>query len=148
MPNATVPNTTVSRRDFLKVSALAGGGLLLAGYLDALKSAKPPFPPEADLYDHIRQAPSVHEEASGNRDELEAAFRRAARVIEAEYEWPFQSHAAMGPACAVVEIKGDTATVWTGSQKPHYVRDGVANMLGMKAPTAVTTPVTVRPIAP
>ena len=27
------------------------------------------------------------------------------KVIEAEYEWPFQSHAAMGPACALVEIK-------------------------------------------
>jgi CO/xanthine dehydrogenase Mo-binding subunit len=96
-------------------------------------AAKPPFPPEADLYDHIRQAPSVHEEASGNRDELEAAFRRAARVIEAEYEWPFQSHASMGPACAVVDIKGDEVTVWTGSQKPHFVRDGVAATLGVPA---------------
>ena len=33
----------------------------------------------------------------GNVDE---AFKTAARVIEAEYEWPFQSHACMGPACA------------------------------------------------
>ena len=31
--------------------------------------------------------------------------RSAARVIEAEYEWPFQSHSCMGPACALVEIK-------------------------------------------
>src|SRR5262249_27258332 len=64
----------------------------------------------------------------GNVDE---AFKTAARVIEAEYEWPFQSHACMGPACAVVEIKNDQVTVWTGSQKPHFTRDGVAGILGL-----------------
>jgi nicotinate dehydrogenase subunit B len=61
------------------------------------------------------------------------AFRTAARVVEAEYEWPFQSHASMGPACAVVEIKDGEATCWTGSQKPHFVRDGVAAILEMPA---------------
>ena len=43
----------------------------------------------------------------GNVDD---AFKTAARVIEAEYEWPFQSHAAMGPACALVEIKDGIVT--------------------------------------
>jgi CO/xanthine dehydrogenase Mo-binding subunit len=37
----------------------------------------------------------------------------------------------MGPACAVVEIKGDSVTVWTGSQKPHRTAYGVAGMLGV-----------------
>ncbi len=65
----------------------------------------PPFPEQASLYDHIRKA-SVRkrqiEKENGNVDE---AFKNAAKVIEAEYEWPFQSHASMGPACALVEIK-------------------------------------------
>jgi nicotinate dehydrogenase subunit B len=95
--------------------------------------AKPPFPTPAEIYDHIRKASVVKRQEEENKGDVDAAFRNAARVIEAEYEWPFQSHAAMGPACAVVEIRGDTATVWTGSQKPHYVRDGVAAMLGIKA---------------
>jgi CO/xanthine dehydrogenase Mo-binding subunit len=38
----------------------------------------------------------------------------------------------MGPACAVVDAAGDHATVWTGSQKPHFTRDGVARILGLK----------------
>ncbi len=92
--------------------------------------AKPPFPDQAALYDHIRKAPvrkrQVDGKEAGNVDE---AFKSAARVIEAEYEWPFQSHASMGPACAVVEIKDGQATVWTGSQKPHFVRDGIAATL-------------------
>ena len=97
-------------------------------------SVTPPFPDQKALYDHIRKAPvrkrEVDKDQSGDVDE---AFKNAARVIEAEYEWPFQSHACMGPACAVAEIKDGQATVWTGSQKTHYVRDGVAATLEMPA---------------
>ena len=96
--------------------------------------AQPPFVDNAGaVYDHIRKAPvrkRTVEKENGNVDE---AFRSAARVIEAEYEWPFQSHASMGPGCGVVAINGDQATVWTGSPKPHYCRDGVAALLGMPA---------------
>jgi CO/xanthine dehydrogenase Mo-binding subunit len=35
----------------------------------------------------------------------------------------------MGPACAVAQVKDGSCTVWTGSQKPHFVRDGVARLL-------------------
>jgi CO/xanthine dehydrogenase Mo-binding subunit len=53
-------------------------------------------------------------------------------VIEAEYEWPFQSHSSMGPACALVQIGRDgQVTCWTGSQKPHFVAAGVAGTLGV-----------------
>src|SRR5947207_3254633 len=109
---------------------------------DAIKAAqklkvewshtKPPFPDQAALYDHIRSAPVRKHEVGGKETgNVEEAFKTAARVIEAEYEWPFQSHASMGPACAVVEIKDGQATLWTGSQKPHYARDGIAAMLHM-----------------
>ena len=94
--------------------------------------ATPPFPDQAALFDHIRRAPVRHAETEGKEvGNVAEAFRTAARVIEAEYEWPFQSHACMGPACAVVEIKDGQATCWSGSQKPHFVRDGVARTLGM-----------------
>jgi len=94
--------------------------------------AKPPFPEAAALYDHIRAAPVRQREVDkGQTGDVEAAFRNAARVIEAEYEWPFQSHASMGPACALVEAKDGQATLWTGSAKPHFARDGVAAMLGL-----------------
>jgi nicotinate dehydrogenase subunit B len=95
--------------------------------------AKPPFPTMAELYDHIRKANVTKKQVEGQTGDVDAAFRNAASVIEAEYEWPFQSHASMGPACAVVDIKGDDVTVWTGSQKPHFVRDGVAATLGVPA---------------
>jgi nicotinate dehydrogenase subunit B len=55
----------------------------------------------------------------------------ASGVVDAEYEWPFQSHVSMGPAWAVVDARADGAILWTGSQKPHLARDGVARILGL-----------------
>src|SRR5438874_2042367 len=121
---------------------------------DAIKAAqklkvewsdvKPPFPDQAAIYDHIRKAPvrkrevvaAADLEGGGRVDNSEVgnvdeAFKNAARVIEAEYEWPFQSHASMGPGCAIVEVKDGQATLWTGSAKPHFARDGVAAILGL-----------------
>jgi CO/xanthine dehydrogenase Mo-binding subunit len=91
----------------------------------------PPFPENAALYDHIRQAPVTKREVPVATGEIEAAFAAAARVVEAEFEWPFQSHASMGPACAVVDARAGETTLWTGSQKPHFARDGVARALGL-----------------
>jgi CO/xanthine dehydrogenase Mo-binding subunit len=98
-------------------------------------NAAPPFPSQASLYEHIRKG-SVRkrsvEKENGNVDD---AFKTAARVIEAEYEWPFQSHASMGPACALVEIKDGKVTCWSGTQKSHFVQQGIARILGVPADT-------------
>jgi nicotinate dehydrogenase subunit B len=91
------------------------------------------FPGTAGLYDHIRAAPVRKRELGANVGNVDEAFKTAARVIEAEYEWPFQSHASMGPACALVEIKDGKVTCWSGSQKTHFVRDGIAAILKMPA---------------
>jgi nicotinate dehydrogenase subunit B len=93
--------------------------------------AEDPFPGADGLHQHIRDAPVVKREDSSKKGDLEGAFKSAARVIEAEYEWPLQSHASMGPACAVADVRDGEATVWTGSQKPHSTRDGVAKLLGL-----------------
>jgi CO/xanthine dehydrogenase Mo-binding subunit len=94
-----------------------------------------PFPEQASLYDHIRKASvrkSQIEKENGNVDD---AFKTAAKVIEAEYEWPFQSHASMGPACALVEIKDGKVTCWSGTQKSHFVQQGLAATLGVPVNT-------------
>jgi len=90
-----------------------------------------PFPEQAQLYDHIRKAPVRKAETEKQNGNVDDAFKTAAKVIEAEYEWPFQSHASMGPACALVEIKDGNATCWSGTQKSHFVQQGVATILGM-----------------
>jgi nicotinate dehydrogenase subunit B len=93
---------------------------------------KAPFPDQTALYQHIRTAAVRKREIGGKQaGNVDEAFKTAARVVEAEYEWPFQSHACMGPACALVEIKDGSVTCWTGSQKPHFVQNGIAATLGI-----------------
>ena len=90
------------------------------------------FPEMGSLHRHIRSAKPVKREEPLKRGDAAAAFNAPGmRVVQAEYEWPFQSHASMGPACAVADVKAEGCTVWTGSQKPHSVRDGVAALLGL-----------------
>jgi CO/xanthine dehydrogenase Mo-binding subunit len=91
--------------------------------------AKPPFPGNAGLYDYIRNAPVVKRDKDEKVGDVDAAFAGAAKVVEAVYEWPFQSHAPMAPACGVADVRDGEVTVWSGGQKPHYSRDGIAKML-------------------
>ncbi len=99
-------------------------------------NAAPPFPDQSALYDHIRKQAlrkrEVQPKEVGNVDET---FKTAARVIEAEYEWPFQSHSSMGPACALVEIKDGHVSCWSGTQKAHFVQAGLAAILQVPADT-------------
>lgn len=88
------------------------------------------FPEQATLYDHIRAAPVV-KRAVPQPGDVGPALAGAAKVLTAEYRWPFHSHSSMGPACAVADVRADGFTLWTGSQKPHNARDGVAAILGM-----------------
>lgn len=92
--------------------------------------ARAPFPSQDELYDHIRKASALTRMVEVEDGDVEAALAGAARIVRAEYEWPFQSHASMGPACVVADVRDDAVTIWTGSQKPHFARDGVARLLG------------------
>lgn len=91
-----------------------------------------PFGDQKNLYDHIRKAPVIAKKMDTTIGDMEAALKGAAKVVKAEYEFPFQSHASMGPGCAIVDADPKNPVVWTGSQKPHYTAEGVAAMLGLK----------------
>ncbi len=60
-----------------------------------------------------------------------AAFATAARVLEAEFEFPYLAHAAMEPMDAVAWRQGDKLEVWGGHQMPDLyqaVSAGIAEL--------------------
>jgi nicotinate dehydrogenase subunit B len=59
------------------------------------------------------------------------ALGDTANVLHATYFWPIQSHASMGPSCAVADVQTDQATIWTASQATHRYRAAHAQMLGL-----------------
>jgi nicotinate dehydrogenase subunit B len=87
------------------------------------------FPAQNALYEAMEATTAAAKGGAKPVGDTRAALASASKVVSASYYWPFQSHASMGPACAVADVQSDHATIWTGDQKPHYVRDGVAALL-------------------
>lgn len=63
--------------------------------------------------------------------ELEAALAAAPRTFAATYFWPCQSHASLGPSCAVADVRGDAATIWTSSQVVYGLRGTLSRVFGL-----------------
>jgi nicotinate dehydrogenase subunit B len=81
------------------------------------------------LFDALRgRKPKVSKE-EGKVGDVDASLAAAARRVEARYEYPFQSHASMGPACAVADVRDGGAVVWFGGQKPYPLRGALAELL-------------------
>jgi nicotinate dehydrogenase subunit B len=95
------------------------------------KPATAPFPSSEDLFKYMRGATptsSPNPIVVGNPD---AAFAGAAKVIEADYDVPFQGHTAFGPAHATADPSNGQMTIYTNDMKSYGMRAGVAAFLGM-----------------
>jgi len=77
-----------------------------------------------------------------NDGDVDAAFKNAAKVHEAEYYVPHLAHASMEPPVAVAEFKNGKVETWAPTQNPQAVQDTVAKALGIK-PADVTCHVTL-----
>ena len=64
--------------------------------------------------------------------DVDQAFPRAAKIIEAEYTTPLLAHASMEPPAAVAEFKDGKVTAWAATQNPQAVQETVAHALGLK----------------
>ncbi|GAB4358007.1 MAG: xanthine dehydrogenase family protein molybdopterin-binding subunit [Methylohalobius crimeensis] len=60
------------------------------------------------------------------------ALDQAARVLEAEYEFPYLAHAAMEPLNCVVRIDDDGCEIWNGCQLQTGDQKAVASLLGLE----------------
>ena len=74
-----------------------------------------------------------------NDGDVDAAFKKATKVHEAEYYVPHLAHASMEPPVAVAEFKNGKVEAWAPTQNPQAVQDTVAKALGIK-PADVTLP--------
>ncbi len=87
----------------------------------------PPSRPPAAGNPEMR-APVSGPMVVGNPD---AAFAGAAKIIEAEYEIPFQGHTAFAGAHALADPSNGQMTVYTNDMKSYSMRRGIATFLGM-----------------
>jgi nicotinate dehydrogenase subunit B len=84
-----------------------------------------------EVFDYLKNTKSFKDNIVTNRGNLDAALSSAQKKYEATYYWPFQLHGMMGPPCALADVRGDRATIWTGTQGPFRTRDSIARMLNI-----------------
>ena len=93
--------------------------------------ATAPFPTSEDLYSYMRSATPTSSSSPDVVGDPDAALASAARVIEAEYDFPFQGHTAFGPAHALADPSNGQMTIYSNDMKSYGMRAGVAEFLGM-----------------
>ncbi|HEX5278596.1 MAG TPA: molybdopterin cofactor-binding domain-containing protein [Micropepsaceae bacterium] len=101
----------------LKLQWTGGGGLLGSDRVHAA----------------IRTSEVARDERLIRTGDTAAALGNSARKFVASYEWPAQSHASMGPSCAVADYRANGLTVWCSSQGTHGLRRNLARDLGIPA---------------
>ena len=130
---AKIPQAQIVRiQDFLAVAAPREWDAVRAmRALKATWSNAAMLPGSEALFDAIRATPVARTEMLRSSGDATAVLDAAPRVISASYAWPIQSHAPMGPACAVADISDGGGTVWTAAQDTHHLRRTIAKLLAL-----------------
>ena len=95
------------------------------------KPTTAPFPTSDNLFTYMRSATptsSGRPTVAGNPD---TALAGAAKVIEADYDVPFQGHTSLGPAHAMADPSNGQMTIYSNDMKSYGLRNGVAEFLGI-----------------
>jgi CO/xanthine dehydrogenase Mo-binding subunit len=88
------------------------------------------LPTQENLVASLRASPDIADETLVNKG-TPAPRPEGAKAVSASYFWPMQSHASLGPSCAVADVTADAATVWTASQGTHGNQSTFARFLGL-----------------
>jgi isoquinoline 1-oxidoreductase subunit beta len=64
--------------------------------------------------------------------DVDAAFAKGGKIVEAEYYAPMLAHASMEPPAALAVYRDGKAEVWAPTQGPQGARDAIAQALGLK----------------
>jgi len=89
------------------------------------------LPDQAQLWQHVRGTAVARTDSAGKTGDAATAIAGAARKLQATYDFAIQSHASLGPSCAVAEFANGRMTVWSPSQAPHWLRREISGVCGL-----------------
>ena len=123
---------TVRKGNFLAVIAKTEWGAVKAAR--ALKpswSAGTGLPDQATVFDYWRKQPLAKEETTQKVGDAPAALTTSVRKVKASYEFAVQTHASIGPSCAVADFNAGKLVVWSPSQATHSMQSELASVTGL-----------------
>ena len=89
------------------------------------------LPAQDKLVETLRTDPGITDQTIVTKGTPVSPQPQNVKTVAASYFWPMQSHASLGPSCAVADVRADEATVWTASQGTHDNRATFARFLGL-----------------
>jgi nicotinate dehydrogenase subunit B len=89
------------------------------------------LPDQATVFEDWRKRPIAKEEVTQNVGDAKTALDGSARRIKATYDFAVQTHATIGPSCAVADFKDGKLTVWTSSQATHSMQHELTAITGL-----------------
>jgi len=92
----------------------------------------PALPSQRDFYGYLRNHPGRRDALQVNSKDVEAKLQGAATRVKATYLHPYQMHGSLGSSCAVADVKGSNATVWSSTQAVYPLRGTTAMVLGLQ----------------
>lgn len=80
-------------------------------------------------YKELAKRPGLPARRDGD---VEAAFAKATKILEATYDFPYLAHAPMEPLDCVVKLDANGCEIWAGDQFQTIDQMNAAAVLGMK----------------
>jgi len=112
---AEKPWQAMQAAEKLKVSWTAGSGL----------------PKQVGFHESLRKQPSRDVKLVDSKD-TEQTLATAATVLKSTYYHPYQMHGSVGSSCAVADVQGEKATIYSPTQGVWYQKTTGAMILGLK----------------
>lgn len=123
----------VRQNNFLAVVAETEWSAIKAAQkLKATWSTWDGLPEQGKLWEYVRATKVNKDDVTSNVGNAEQALGQAAKQISATYDFAINSHASMGPSCAVADFKDGQLTCWSATQAPHDLGHQLAAMLSLK----------------
>lgn len=82
----------------------------------------PDLPAKDQLDAAWRQMPLAKEEATQKVGQIDTAFGSTSKRVKASYHFAVQTHASIGPSCAVAQYENGQLVVWSASQATHSMQ--------------------------
>ena len=119
-------------KDFLAVvAAEEWTAVRAARALKAQWSAGSGLPAQEKLIETLRGDQNITDQTIVTKGAPLLMAPQGVKSLKATYFWPMQSHASLGPSCAVAYVREDSATIWTASQGTHGNQTSFARFLGL-----------------
>jgi CO/xanthine dehydrogenase Mo-binding subunit len=90
------------------------------------------LPGQRSFHDWLRNQKQARDSFAVNSKDVDEKLASAAKVLKATYLYPYQMHGSVGTSCAVADVQGEKATLWSATQGVYPLKNSVAKVLGLR----------------